>query len=373
MGGISKPWLYSGASIHQPHMRDKPSQNNHRLRVTADAATMVVDHGNLQIVPPTFKGGIVWTDMGAHDGAEVLQGRYTVRAGTIRPNVTRTSSRVRDTFGMRTLALPGTDLSSSRLGFGLSGLHRIIRSRNRQALLATAYNCGIRYFDTAPYYGHGIAERELGKFAIGRRDQILIATKFGIEPNPWLSRFPPLLYSRLATDAALRRFTRRNEFVVKRKIDFSAVNAAKSLDRSLRALRTDHVDILYIHEPTLSRLIDADDLIKTLQDFRSAGKVRYFGVAGKARDCLAILNCHPALGRLLQVDAADGNEELELLNAASVPFHASFGHFRGKKNSTTKLLAAAIGANRGGAVLFSTTRPNHIGSMVDLLARMEAD
>jgi D-threo-aldose 1-dehydrogenase len=274
---------------------------------------------------------------------------------------------------MRTVALPGTDLSSSRLGFGLSGLHRVMRSGNRQTLLATAYDCGIMYFDTAPYYGHGIAERELGRFAMGRRDQILIATKFGIEPNAWLSRFPLLMYSRLATDAALRRVTGRNAFVVRRRNNFSAANAAKSVDRSLRALRTDYVDILYIHEPTLSRLIDADELIRALQGLQSAGKIRYFGVAGKARDCLAILNRHPALGRLLQVDAAAGNEELELLNSASVAFQASFGHFRGKKDSMTQLLAAAIGANRQGAVLFSTTRPNHIGSMVDLLARMEAD
>jgi aryl-alcohol dehydrogenase-like predicted oxidoreductase len=274
---------------------------------------------------------------------------------------------------VRTVALPGTDLSSSRLGFGLSGLHHLLRSRNRQTLLATAYHCGIRYFDTSPYYGHGIAERELGKFAIGRRGQILIATKFGIEPNAWLSRFPALMYSRLAADKALRRLTGRNTFVTRRSNDFSAANAAKSLDRSLRALRTDCVDILYVHEPTLSRLTDADDLIKTLQNLRAAGKVRYFGIAGKARDCLAIVDRHPALGRLLQVDAAAGNGELELLNSASIPFQASFGHFRGKKESMTRLLAAAVGANRDGAVLFSTTRPRHISSMVELLAQVEAD
>ena len=82
---------------------------------------------------------------------------------------------------MRTVALPGTSLLSSRLGFGLSGLHHLLRSKDRQNLLASALNHGITYFDTSPYYGHGVAERELGTFARGRRSGILLATKFGMQ------------------------------------------------------------------------------------------------------------------------------------------------------------------------------------------------
>jgi hypothetical protein len=334
---------------------------------------MMADHGNRQTVALSPREEVDGTDMGGHDGHKVLQHDYTAHRSATRVLTRACMLHAHLGVGMRSVALPGTDLSSSRLGFGLSGLHRVMRSENRQRLLATAYDCGITYFYTAPYYGHGIGECELGRFALGRRDQILIATKFGIEPNAWFRRYPPLMYSRLATNAMLRRATGRNEFLVKRREDFSAANAAKSLDRSLRALRTDYVDILYIHEPALERLVAADDLITTLQNLQSAGKIRYFGIAGKARDCLAILNRHPPLGRLLQVDAAAGNQELELLNAASIPFQVSFGHFRAKKDSMSRLLAAAIEVNRRGAVLFSTTRPGHISSMVDLLARMEAD
>jgi aryl-alcohol dehydrogenase-like predicted oxidoreductase len=271
---------------------------------------------------------------------------------------------------MRSVILPGTDLSSSRLGFGLSGLHRLLRSRSRQSLLAAAYDCGIRYFDTAPYYGHGIAERELGSFAMTRRDQVLIATKFGIEPHPRFGRFPSLMYARLAADATLRRITGRDDFAVERKRDFSAANAASSLNRSLRELRTDHVDILYLHEPILSRLLEADLLLEALQGFQSAGKVRYFGVAGSVQDCLAISRSQPALGRLMQIDATAGG--LQILNEASIPFQASFGHFRKKDHPVDQLLTAAINSNRQGVILFSTTQPVRVASMVKLLTSLDA-
>jgi aryl-alcohol dehydrogenase-like predicted oxidoreductase len=272
---------------------------------------------------------------------------------------------------MRTVALVGTQLSSSRLGFGLSSLHHVFRSRDRQSLLAAAYDSGIRYFDASPYYGHGLAERELGVFgAGGRRGRILISTKFGIEPDPWQSRYPGLMYARLAANAALRRVTGRNALIVQQKRDYTASNAVKSLDRSLRALRTDHVDFLYLHEPVLSELGDAAPLIDTLQRLQSSGKVRYFGLSGAARECIDIARRHPSLSNVLQIDASLG-DETNLLKAASIPFHITFGHFRDKAAPIDELAASAIGANAHGVILFSTRSAARVRAMASLLASLE--
>jgi aryl-alcohol dehydrogenase-like predicted oxidoreductase len=267
--------------------------------------------------------------------------------------------------------LAGTRLTSSRLGFGLSGLHHLLRSRDRQNLLSAALHSGINYFDTSPYYGHGLAERELGVFARGHRGRIVIATKFGIQPNPWSSRFPIIMYSRLAANAALRRLTKRRDHFIRVSRDYSSGNAVASLDRSLKALRADHVDILYLHDPTLDRLTEPDRLFDTLHRLQRSGKVRYFGLAGDVRECLAILRQPRAADCLLQVNAAPGEQELGLLHAASIPFHSSFGHFRGKHRALSDSLAAAVGANADGVILFSTRRASHIGSMVELLANLE--
>jgi aryl-alcohol dehydrogenase-like predicted oxidoreductase len=179
------------------------------------------------------------------------------------------------------------------------------------------------------------------------------------------------MYSRLASNAVLRRITRRKSFVVARKYDYGARSAAASLDRSLQALRTDHVDILYLHDPTLAQLTEPHLLFETLQDLQTAGKVRYFGLAGNIRECTAILDSQPELRCLLQVDASAGNEELEALNAASIPFHASYGHFRARRDSVPGALADATRANRQGVILFSTRNAPRIGAMARLLTSLE--
>jgi predicted oxidoreductase len=272
---------------------------------------------------------------------------------------------------MRTVELAGSGLSASRLGFGLSGLHHLVSSRNRQNLLSCAFDAGITYFDTSPYYGHGIAERELGVFANARRDSIVIATKFGIPANPWLNRFPLLMYSRLAADATLRRLTKRQGFAVRRNYDYRGSSAVASVDRSLRSLRTDHVDILYLHDPTLERMTEPDCLFDTLQGLKSQGKVRFLGLAGSAQHCFAIIRRYPEQHWLVQLDVAPGPGELELFSAQSLRFQSSYGHFRDKKDPIESLLATSVRANRDGVILFSTRRPAHISAMVRLLSTLE--
>lgn len=89
---------------------------------------------------------------------------------------------------MRGVSLADGRLPSSRLGFGTSSLHHLKTQRERAALLAHCYERGIRHFDSAPLYGHEMAERELGRFIRGRRPDLVVATKFGIEPDPWMRR-----------------------------------------------------------------------------------------------------------------------------------------------------------------------------------------
>jgi hypothetical protein len=81
---------------------------------------------------------------------------------------------------LRRVTVMDTSLSTSRIGLGTHALHRLFSSRARQNLLAAAYGRGLRYFDTAPSYGAGIAELELGRFAAARRARLVLATKFGI-------------------------------------------------------------------------------------------------------------------------------------------------------------------------------------------------
>ena len=83
---------------------------------------------------------------------------------------------------MRRVTLQGTDINVSRLSFGTASLHHLPTSRRRQDLLAAAFDHGFTHFDAAPYYGFGIAERELGQFLKARRGRVTITTKVGLYP-----------------------------------------------------------------------------------------------------------------------------------------------------------------------------------------------
>jgi hypothetical protein len=82
----------------------------------------------------------------------------------------------------------------SRLGFGTSGIMgAALTTGGRLKLLETAFEEGIRHFDTAPLYGQGEAESLLARFLGSKRDAITITTKFGLRPRPIPAVVRPLI------------------------------------------------------------------------------------------------------------------------------------------------------------------------------------
>jgi hypothetical protein len=194
----------------------------------------------------------------------------------------------------------GTDIETSQLGLGTHSLHWLARQA-RQDLLTHAYELGIRYLDTAPLYGAGLAEREIGHFARGRRDRLVITTKFGIPVNTTLSRIPGASTALSAARLIVRRL-RRGAGRGNLPRDFSAAAALQSVERSLRALRSDYIDILYLHAPTLGALGDPEALADALEELRQAGRIRYCGVSGTRRECTEVAAAHPRLAQIVQMD-----------------------------------------------------------------------
>lgn len=84
---------------------------------------------------------------------------------------------------MRDFDRTGRPLRFTELGFGsspLGNLYRAISDEEAQALLERAWAGGIRYFDTAPLYGYGLAEERLGRFLAGHpRADYVLSTKVG--------------------------------------------------------------------------------------------------------------------------------------------------------------------------------------------------
>lgn len=220
---------------------------------------------------------------------------------------------------MRTVPLGSTGLTTTSLGYGCSGLMHPATAKERLALLATAFEAGIRHFDVARYYGHGGAENILGEFlsAGGRRDQATITTKFGVEPSlvgqSKGGRKLISLAQRLASiHPAVRRVLAARANRAVRAGCFDVDCARRSLEHSLFELRTDHIDLLLLHEAALDDT-RTEGLYDFLEEAVRVGKIHAYGLGSDYSKVPAVLAQAPAFARVMQIANGIGQHNLPRL------------------------------------------------------------
>ena len=169
---------------------------------------------------------------------------------------------------------------SSRLGFGCgSVMGRVGRAESLRAI-AAALDAGITHFDVARLYGYGEAEAVLGEALRGRRDRVVIASKFGLAATRTASALrglKPLAQSAIAAVPALRPLIRSLVGTARTPEPLTPAAARISLHESLRALKTDYLDILLLHEGQPADL--GHEMLAFLEGELSAGTIRAYGAA----------------------------------------------------------------------------------------------
>ncbi len=137
------------------------------------------------------------------------------------------------------------NIVQGKLGFGtapLGNMYRNIPEEEAIATVDTAWECGIRYFDTAPLYGSGLAEIRLGEALSKRnRDEYVLSTKVGRIISDELE--DPSARD-LGEKGGLFEFGRKNKIIN----DYSADATLRSIEDSLKRLQTDRIDFVYIHD-----------------------------------------------------------------------------------------------------------------------------
>lgn len=151
-----------------------------------------------------------------------------------------------------TVALGRTRLRVTRLGFGgasIGGLYRAVEDADARAVVGHAWQMGIRYFDVAPLYGYGRAERQMGAVLAGQpRDGFVLSTKVGRLLYP--SRAIPTGADRDRQLADGREDAYYVPLPDERPVfDYSYDGVMRSVEQSLERLGIDRIDILYIHDP----------------------------------------------------------------------------------------------------------------------------
>ncbi|HEX4020291.1 MAG TPA: aldo/keto reductase [Acidobacteriaceae bacterium] len=200
------------------------------------------------------------------------------------------------------IQLADTGRTTSQLGLGCSGLGGSIGEKESVRLLEVAYDAGVRHFDVAPSYGHGAAERCLGRFLRGKHPDVTVTTKYGI--------LPPKLGGALDLARKIARpITKRLPAFRKRVAnaasglkghgDFSIPQARASLDRSLQELGLERVDVWLLHEATVDDLTN-DALLEFLEDQVRRGRIGTFGIGSEAGRIPAIWENQPRYCRVLQ-------------------------------------------------------------------------
>src|SRR2546430_17080410 len=121
-----------------------------------------------------------------------------------------------------------------------------------------AFDLGMTLFDAADTYGNGLSEELIAKAFPKQRDQIAIATKVGYD--------------------FVQHGEARGRGQAEIPQDSSPGAIERATDAALKRLKTDHVDLLQLHNIRMEQVYD-DALWKTLEKLRSSGKVRYYGIA----------------------------------------------------------------------------------------------
>jgi aryl-alcohol dehydrogenase-like predicted oxidoreductase len=160
------------------------------------------------------------------------------------------------------------DLAVSALGLGCMGMSEFYGTADEGEAVATihrALDLGVTFLDTADMYGPFTNEQLVGRAISGRRDEVVLATKFGNERNP---------------DGSRRGVNGRPEYV------------RAAVDASLQRLGVDVIDLYYQHR--VDRNTPIEDTWGALKGLVEAGKVRYVGISEAAPDTIRKANAvHP--------------------------------------------------------------------------------
>ncbi len=178
-------------------------------------------------------------------------------------------------------------------------------------MVEAAWQAGIRFFDTAPLYGHGLAEQRLGAVLRGKpRDEFVLATKVGRllredappEPGQAYKGVPP----------------------VNPVYDFSYDGVMRSVEESLARLGLDRVDVLHIHDPDEHFEEALAGAYRALDRLRAEGTIKAVGAGMNQAEMLvrfardADFDCFLLAGRYTLLDRTGGAELLPLCVEKSI-------------------------------------------------------
>lgn len=215
----------------------------------------------------------------------------------------------------RKVPLGRTGLKVTKFGLGsaaLGWLYSPVSDDQAQATVRRAYELGCRFFDTSPYYGHGLAETRIGAALAGLpRESFVLSTKAGY-----------------AIDSATPLPEQPGHKPEHPGFDFSYDGILRSVEGSLKRLGLDRIDILLIHDPDDAMDQALSEAYPALRRLRDEGVVKAIGAGMNRSDLLARLvreadfDCVLLAGRYTLIDQTALDDLLPLALERGVAVYA---------------------------------------------------
>ncbi|SON56652.1 Pyridoxal 4-dehydrogenase [Hartmannibacter diazotrophicus] len=190
---------------------------------------------------------------------------------------------------MKTNPIGRTAVQVTEISFGCAGIGNLFRKvddETAEAVLACAWDRGIRYFDTAPHYGRGLSEQRLGRFLKGReRGDYVLSSKVGrlLSPGPALAE----------ADGFIEPLANAVRY------DYSGDGIEASFEQSCERLGTSRIEIVYVHD--IGTYTHGEDNARHMADLmgsgfdrlrklKDAGRIGAFGLGVNENEvCLDIM------------------------------------------------------------------------------------
>jgi aryl-alcohol dehydrogenase-like predicted oxidoreductase len=277
------------------------------------------------------------------------------------------------------------DTAHQRLGLGCARLGSVLGSNQPESsrLLHTAFEKGVRFFDTANIYGQGASESILGSAFEDRRQHVTIVTKAGQYFPPWMTLARPF---KRVLGPLMRRSDGGRSVVSKMRQsalpqDFSDRFLRASAEASLRRLHTHYVDILLLHSPS-AHVIAHGEALRSLEKLRASGAAIKIGISCEDVDSglLALDDPRVEVIELPLWPATDATERfLERAGRQAVfvigrgVMSAALQAGGGERWAIARaVLASSLARHEINRVLIGTTRIAHLKEVLQAIENLEA-